>query len=98
MKFRMNVFRLPAPGTAAVTFALALWPCAIWAQLPTIDNFKTCTGKLGPFTSGQHTVVQTAPMNEPPCSIIGGDGFLTYPEATAQKARTIAVEVSACSR
>jgi hypothetical protein len=73
MKFRMNIFRFPAPCMAAVTFALALSPCAIWAQLPNIDNFKTCTGKLGPFTSGQHTVVQQAPTNEPACSIVGGE-------------------------
>ena len=72
MKFRMNGFRFPAPCMAAVTIALALSPCAVWAQLPNIDNFKTCTGKLGPFTSGQHTVTQQAPANEPPCGIIGG--------------------------
>jgi hypothetical protein len=84
MKFRMNIFRFPAPRLAAATFALALSPCAIWAQLPNIDNFKTCTGKLGPFTSGAHTVTQQAPANEPACSIIGGQrvvnvGFDTPP-------------------
>jgi hypothetical protein len=72
MKFRMNDFRFPAPRAAAVTFALALSPCAIWAQLPVIDNFKTCTGKLGPFTSGQHTVVQKGTTTSP-CSMVGGE-------------------------